>query len=364
MGLLSTVIDLDAIAHNTSWLKQQAGDAQLMCVVKADAYNHGADRVAGVMAAHGADQFGVATLREALRLRASGISQPVLAWVWEPGQDVEPAIDAGIDLGLPGLEHVERVVRLGRPARVALKVDTAMSRAGVVEADWDRAFSLLVDAPHVTVSGLFTHFACADVPEDPLNDLQIERFHRAIARAREFGLEVPVNHMANSPALLTRPDARFDLVRPGIALYGCNPVPGLDTPLRPAMRWESRVTVTKCISAGDGVSYGQTWQAPTDGRVAVVACGYADGLPRAIQGNLEVLIGSQRFPQVGRVCMDQVVVWLGEDASVQPGDRAVLFGSGAEGEMTADDFADALGTINYEVICSPHGRTTRTYVGG
>ncbi|MDO5077081.1 alanine racemase [Corynebacterium sp.] len=366
MNLLTTTIDLDAIAHNTRLLKRMAGGAQLMCVVKADGYNHGAAPVAATMAAHGADQFGVATLAEAVALREAGITQPILAWMWQPDQNIEAALEAGIELGVPSLAHIRRLADEGVVARVSLKLDTAMNRSGVDPTDWDAAFSMLAAAPNLTVTGLFSHFACADEPDNPLNNQQIAAMNRAISAARAAGLEVPVNHLANSPALLTRPDSFFEMVRPGIAVYGCNPVPGLATELRPAMTWESRVTVVKPIQAGEGVSYGQTWRAPSDGFTAVVACGYADGLPRAMQGGLEVTIGDSRYPQVGRVCMDQIVVWLGEGGApeVHPGDRAILFGPGTDGEMTADDFAAVLGTINYEVICSPHGRTTRTYLGG
>ena len=371
MNLLTITIDLDAIAHNTRLLKQKAAGAQLMCVVKADGYNHGAARVAATMAAHGADQFGVATLAEALALREAGITQPILAWIWTPDQDVVAALDAGIELGVPSLAHAAHLVSLRSPARVSVKVDTAMNRSGIDVAEWDTAFRMLIDAPHLTVTGLFSHLACADEPENPLNDRQVSLFRTAIDQARGVGLDVPVNHLVNSPGLLTRPDAYFDMVRPGIALYGYSPIPGLSAAaegLRPAMTWESRITVVKEIHAGEGVSYGQTWRAPSDGYTAVVACGYADGLPRALQGSLEVSINGRRYPQVGRVCMDQIVLWLGAGGEglppVQPGERAVLFGPAETGALTADDFAAALGTINYEVICSPHGRTIRAYLGG
>lgn len=363
MDLLTSVIDLDAIAHNTRLLKRHAGSAQLMGVLKADGYNHGALEVARVMAGAGADQFGVATLGEALALRGGGVDKPILAWIWDAAADLNPVLDAGIELGLPSIAHVERVCALGRPARVSLKLDTGLGRSGLVEDDWGKAFTLLRDAPNLNLTGLFTHFACADEVENPHNNLQIERFRKAIRRAREFGLEVPINHMANSAGLLMHPDSHFQLVRPGIALYGLSPIAGQQFDLRPAMSWIARVTVVKKLRAGEGVSYGLSWHAPEDGFVAIVPCGYADGLPRALQEKITVVINGRPYPQVGRVCMDQIVVWLDKD-TVPQGAQAILFGPGHNGEMTADTIATALGTINYEVVCSPRGRTNRTYIGG
>ena len=175
---------------------------------------------------------------------------------------------------------------------------------------------------------------------------------------------MPTNHLSNSPAALTRPDLNFEMIRPGLACYGLSPIPGVDAGLRPAMTWAARVSVVKKITAGEGVSYGHTWHAPSDGYTAVITVGYADGLPRAAQDALSVTIGGARYSQVGRVCMDQIVVWLGTEASVRAGDEALIFGPGEQGEMTADELADGLGTINYEAICRPSGRTVRKFKGG
>lgn len=354
---LTTTIDLDAIAHNTRLLKKLAGDAQLMCVVKADGYNHGAIKVAEVMAENGADQFGVATLDEAQALREGGVEKPILAWMWHPHQPLRE----DIDLGLPGLEHVRAAIDSGLNLRVTPKLDTGLNRSGIDEADWATAFQLLLDAPNITVTGLFSHLANGDVPDDPSIDEQAETFRRGINLARSMGLEVATNHLANSPASLTRPDLRFEMVRPGIACYGHSPVAGDDFGLRPAMTWSARVVAVKKVSAGEGVSYGLTWHAPADGYTTVIPVGYADGLTRAAQDALQVAIGGIRYPQVGRVCMDQIVLWLGEETDVSVGDQALIFGPGTSGEMTAAELAGALGTINYEIICAPGGRTVRGY---
>ncbi len=340
-----------------------AGPVALMAVVKADAYNHGVDRVAPVMATNGADAFGVATLGEALHLRSLGLTQPILCWIWSPEQDFRAAIDAGVDLAVISTRHARALVdaSAGTPVRVSVKVDTGLHRSGVDEADWEEVFTLLRDCPGIEVTGLFTHLACADDPSDPETDRQAESFSRAIGLARDLGLEVPVNHICNSPAALTRPDLYHGMIRPGVVLYGLEPVPGLDHGLRPAMSWVGDITVVKPIRAGEATSYGLTWRAEEDGFLAVVPAGYADGVPRMAQGRIRVGIGGRFYDQVGRVCMDQFVVSLGSNPhGVTPGDEAVIFG---EGGMSASELAASLGTINYEVICRPTGRTAREYEG-
>lgn len=357
MELLTTRIDLDAIAHNIRLIKEKVAPAQVMAVVKADAYNHGAVEVARALADNGADQFGVATLAEAHQLRDSGITQPILAWIWSPEQDVAAAAAKGISFGIPSLAHARAVADLD--CQVTIKVDTGLRRSGVPEDQWREVFELLRDSrAHVT--GLFSHLASADEAESPVTDAQSATFRRAIDLAREVGLEVPVNHIANSPATLLRPDLHHQMVRPGLIIYGLEPLPGLDHGLKPAMTWVGRVTISKRIKQGEGTSYNHTWHAPQNGNYCVVPVGYADGLPRAVQGHLEIGIGGKRYPQVGRVCMDQIVVWLGDD-TVAPGTEAVIFGAGG---MSATELADATGTINYEVICNPKGRTVRQYQGG
>lgn len=358
MHPLRTTIDLDAIAANTRQLKAQAGPARLMCVVKADAYNHGIERCVPVMRAAGADAFGVATFAEARRVREL-TDAPVLAWLW----DIAQPIPEGIDVAAPSLAHVHSLIDAPLTPTVYLKVETGMHRAGIDEADWAEAFELANQAEQqgaIKVAGLMSHLAAADDPEDPYTDAQAKAFRRAIAMAREAGLDVECNHIANSAAALTRPDLHFDMVRAGVALYGLEPVAGREHGLAPAMTWTSSVLAVKRVEAGDTVSYGRTWAAPSDGWTAVVGAGYADGVQRGWQGALQVGIGGTHYPQVGRVCMDQIVVWLGENTGgVAAGDRAVLFGAGG---VSATELADAAGTINYEVACTPKGRTVREYL--
>ena len=356
-------IDVGAIARNTRLLKERLGQTRLVCVVKADAYNHGADHVVPAIDEAGADAFGVATFDEAEQVR-SLTEKPVIAWLWEPGE----SIPEGVELGVPGLEHLEWLIEKDVRAPLHLVVDTGMNRSGIDEEDWGRAFTTAGEAG-LNVVGLMSHLACADEPNHPHNAEQRAAFSRAVNHAETCGLNVAHNHLANSPGALTSVDLVFNQVRAGIALYGLNPVapehegaPLIDVAaLTPAMTWAARLTAVKRIKQGEGASYGLTWTAPADGWTAVVPVGYADGLQRSWQGALEVAVGGTRYPQVGRVCMDQIIIWLGDNPeNVAVGDEAVIFGDGG---MSAAELADRAGTIHYEVVCAPHGRVRRVYGG-
>lgn len=357
---LTARIDLDAIAHNTRALKRQAGGARLVCVVKADAYNHGVDRVVPVMAINGADAFGVATLAEARAVRAI-TDLPIMSWLWDPGQE----LPEDIELVAPTREHLQVLIDAPFTPTTYLKVDTGMHRSGFDESQWDDVFALAAAAERegrIAVRGLMSHLAFADSPAEPYTSLQAGRFADALERARVAGLRPVCNHIANSAAVWTRPDLHFQQVRPGLSLYGLEPIPGDNHGLREAMTWVASILAVKPVSADDPVSYGLTWRAPDHGYTAVVAAGYADGVSRAWQPHLEVAVRGVRYPVVGRVCMDQLVIWLGQnEAGVKSGDEAVLFG---EGGMSATELAQRVGTINYEIVCAPKGRTQRQYRSG
>lgn len=333
-----------------------------MCVVKADAYGHGVEKVAPIMLKAGADVLGCATVDEAVALRKLGIDAELVAWMWEPDQDLSDALSSNIVIGVPSLAHAQVLVDIEVPVKVVIKVETGMHRNGVDPAQWDEVFTVLRDAEHIEVTGLMSHLACADEPDNPHTDIQAAEFQQAVDRARELGLECPINHLANSPATLTRKDLHFDQVRVGLACYGLEPVAGLDHGLEPAMTWAANIINVKPIKKGESSCYGLTWTAPADGYLAVVPVGYADGLPRSIQGSLEVTISGKSYPHVGRVSMDQIVVDLGENPfGVSPDDEVIIFG---EGGQSATQLADVAGTINYEIVCRPTGRTKRTYEGG
>jgi alanine racemase len=364
------LVDLGAIAHNVRVLREHAGSAQVMAVVKADAYGHGAVQAGRAALAAGAAELGVATLDEAVALRDGGITGPVLAWLHPPGTDFAPALSADVQIAVSSerqiAELLDAVSRTGRTAEVTIKVDTGLNRNGVSLADFPAVLTALqraVAADAIRLRGIMSHLANGDVPDDPLNDLQAQRFTDVIAEARRRGIEFEVAHLSNSPSAMARPDLGFDMVRPGIAVYGLSPIPDRgDMGLRPAMTLKCAVTMVKPVKAGDGVSYGHTWIAERDTNLALLPIGYADGLYRPLGGRIDVLINGRLRRSVGRVCMDQFVVDLGPGTpDVTEGDEAILFGPGTSGEPTAQHWADLLGTIHYEVVTSPRGRVVRTY---
>lgn len=367
------VIDLDAVAHNVRVLREHAGPAQVMAVVKADGYGHGATEVARAALAAGVAELGVATVDEALALRRDGITAPVLAWLHPPGTDFAPALQADVQIGISSVAQLADLVaaaeRTGRTAAVTIKVDTGLNRSGVSAGEYPATLDALARAAaagSVRVRGIMSHLVSGDEPDNPLNDLQAQRFSAALAEARRRGVDYEVAHLSNSPSLMTRPDLAFDMVRPGIAVYGLSPIPGRgDMGLRPAMTLKCPVAMVKAVAAGEGVSYGHAWVAERDTAVALLPIGYADGVFRALSGRLGVLINGRLRPGVGRICMDQLLVDVGPGRpDVAEGDEAVLFGPGTAGELTAQSWADLLGTIHYEVVTGPRGRVRRAYQGG
>jgi alanine racemase len=348
-------VDLDAIRDNLALIRGSTA-AEVMAVVKGDGYGHGMVPVARAAIEAGATWLGGCTLGEALELRAAGITAPVLAWLLAPGVPLHEGVAADVDLSAATLSGLADVVaaarRVGRPARVHLKIDTGLSRSGALPADWP---ALIEEAAKgqadgvVEVVGVWSHFACADEPGHPSIDAQLEQFEAALAVAGRYGITPRYRHFANSAAILTRPDAHFDLVRAGIAMYGLSPIPSRDFGLRPAMTARARVMLTKRVPAGQGVSYGHTYVTPAETTLAVVPFGYADGVPRAASSGGPVALGGRVRHIAGRVCMDQVVVDCGDD-EVAAGDLAVLFGPGDNGEPTADDWARVCDTINYEIV--------------
>lgn len=365
---VQTVVDLAAIAHNVRLLREYSGGAAVMAVVKADGYNHGAVEVSTAALAAGAAALGVTSITEGLQLREAGIAAPILSWLNTIHGDFAAAVAADIEIGVSSvaqLHAVEQAARaLHRTATVTVKVDTGLNRNGVSETEYPQLLVLLQKLcaeEVVTLRAMFSHLAHADNPRHPVIDVQRDRFLAAVALAKEHGLQPHVLHLANSAATLTRRDLAFDMVRPGIAVYGLSPVRDLAVDLRPAMTFQARVALVKQVAAGAGVSYGHDWIAPADTTVALLPAGYADGVPRALGGKVPVRIGQRQYPMIGRVCMDQLVVDLGDNAAgVAEGDLAVLFGPGPD-DPSAQQWADALGTIHYEVVCSPRGRTVRRY---
>ncbi|ONI73389.1 alanine racemase [Actinosynnema sp. ALI-1.44] len=352
-----TVVDLDSLRHNVALLADRA-QVPVMAVVKADGYGHGAVPVAKAALEAGATWIGAASPAEAVDLRKAGVEAPILAWLHAPDEDLSDAIAAGVDLGVSSVAEL----RATEGARIHLKIDTGLNRNGCSAEEWP---DLVQAARDHDVHGIWSHLASADELGNPSIDLQAKRFDHAYEIARAAG-HTPIRHIANSAAALTRPDLAYDMVRVGIAMYGLNPVPRHED-LRPVMTFRSSVVSTKLTRAGEGVSYGHTWIAERDTTLALVPVGYADGVPRGLSGRFEVFLAGRRRPVVGRVCMDQIVVDCGDnrgDDPVNPGDEVILFGPGAHGEPTAREWADKLGTIDYEIVTNMYRpRVRRRYVG-
>ncbi|ADP84174.1 alanine racemase [Pseudofrankia inefficax] len=365
-------IDLDAVRASTAELVARAGSAATMAVVKADGYGHGMLPCARAALDAGATWLGVAVIEEALALRAAGITVPVMSWLMSPGEPLDAAIGAQIDLSASApwaLAEIAAAARsTGRPARVHLKADTGLGRAGATDADWpglcDAAAALRAEGV-LDVVGVWSHFAFADAPGHPTVQGQIGRFTDAVEIAEKAGLRPEVRHLANSAATLVSPEAHFDLVRPGISIYGLSPGPDVgrsaELGLRPAMRLAARVALAKRVPPGTGVSYAHRYVTDSETTLALVPLGYADGVPRAATNLGEVLLAGRRRRIAGTVCMDQFVLDVGDD-QVAEGDEAVLFGPGDAGEPTADDWAAALGTINYEIVTRIGPRVPRIYL--
>ncbi len=363
-------IDLGAIRDNVALLNA-ATSAEIMAVVKADGYGHGAVESARAALEGGATWLGVCTLEEAAQIRAAGGPlevAPMLAWLWLPGQPVEAAIRQRVDLGVSSSAQLAAVIEgarsSGLPAGTHMKIDTGLSRGGAAATDW---ISLLEEAARaqadglIEVVGVWSHLANADALGHESIDRQLAQFHEALEAAKRVGIVPRVRHLANSAALLSRPDTHFDLIRLGIAMYGLPPVETV-LPLRPAMTARARVIHSKRLAAGEGVSYGHTYVTQRPATVAVVPIGYADGVPRHASNVGPVQIGGARYTIAGRVCMDQFVVDVG-DAEVCDGDEVVLFGPGDAGEPTAEDWARAVETISYEIVARMgSGRVPRTHV--
>jgi alanine racemase len=366
----SADVDLAALRANVATLGALVRPALLMVVVKADGYGHGMLPCARAARAAGADWLGVATPAEALALREDGDAGPLLAWLYGVDEDLTPLVAAAVDVSVNTLDQLSHLVGAAataeRQARVHLKIDTGLSRNGAADTEWDALCAAAAEAEEVgalQVVGVWSHLAAADEPGHPSVALQVTAFEDACARARAAGLRPALRHLANSAGALVVPEARYDLVRVGIAAYGVDPAPGLaaraGVVLRPVMTLRAQLAQVKDLAAGAGVSYGWTWVAEEPTAVGLVPLGYADGVPRHASNRAQVQLAGGRAPVRGRVCMDQLVVELPGPAAI--GDEVVLFGPGSAGEPTAAAWAEWCGTIGYEIVTRVGARVPRRY---
>lgn len=366
------LIDLSAIEYNIKRLLSGT-KAEGLAVVKADAYGHGLVPVAKRALSAGAKWLGTALLEEAVALRDSSIDAPIIAWLTPVSDDFESAIRKRIDLAIPSIEHLHAVMKsseaLGISPRIHLEVDTGMSRGGALK-EWN---SLLTETAKfanigkLEVIGIWSHFARADEPGHSFNEEQRENFNLRVTEARELGIVPKLLHLSNSAATMSHSAAHFDLVRLGIAMYGLSPdvesMGGSDSlNLKPAMSLRAQLHLVKDVPAGSQVGYGGTAITSRDTRLGVVAMGYADGVPRNANSNAGVLVGNRRAPIIGRVSMDQFVVEIGNDSIAHAGDWAYLIGSEGGDGYTADAWARACGTINYEIVTRIGPRVPRVFI--
>jgi len=363
-------IDLDAITANVAALKAQAAAPRLMAVVKADGYGHGLVPAARAALAGGADWLAVALVEEGRALRAAGVSAPTLVMVEPPAPAIGPLLDAALTPAVYTPAFIEALdlavaERGSDPVPVHLKLDTGMRRVGVPQAGWDSVLRRIRAARRLHLEGLWSHFAVADEPGHPFVAHQSREFRRGIDLAASLGMRPDLCHLCNSAGTLHLHEDHYDMVRPGLAVYGLEPAPGLagSCPLRPAMSFRSRLSLVKPLAAGEAVSYGLRWTALKDTTIGTVPAGYADGVVRALSNRGEVVVGGRRVPIVGTVCMDQFLVDLGDQGG-REGDDVALIGAQDGAAVTADEWAAWLGTINYEIVCGIGKRVPRVYVGG
>lgn len=370
------VIDLGAVGRNLDRVRELAGDAAVMAVVKADAYGHGMGPVARAARARGTEWLGVALPSEALALRAMGDEGRILAWLWAPREAAIPAcVRAGVDLSISSAWALDEIADAARQvdvtARVHLKIDTGLSRNGIVASDWlpllDRVLAATAEG-RIEVEGIWSHLADADLPGASSVPRQLDGFLEALDQAQAMGVSPRLRHLSNSGGLWAHPECRFDLVRTGIAMYGLTPAPELGSPadlgLTPAMTLLARLANVKAVDPGTSVSYGSAWTTERTTRLGLIPVGYGDGIPRSAGGLVEVTMAGRRYPAVGRVAMDQFVVDLGPSGVLPAaGDDVHLFGPGRNGESTADEWAATLGTIGYEIVTRIGPRVPREYIG-
>jgi len=367
--LRELIIDLDAIAANLATMRSKVSAPLVLGVVKADAYGHGMIQVARKLEAAGIDYLGVADIEEALELRDAQIDLPILAWLHSPTENFVRAVDAGIELGVANVEQLGRVAKaaehLGRVARVHLKVDTGLGRNGATAAEWPELLKFahgLVAEGFIQVVAIFSHLSSTGPQEDLA---QINRFDEACKVAREAGVEFEMRHLTASDGSLNYPQAHYEMVRIGVALYGLSPFAdhhSNEYDLRPAMTATAMVTQTKRVEAGQGVSYGYMHRTADETTLALIPVGYAEGLPREASGRAKVSIDGKNYAVSSRIAMDQFVIDVG-DESVRAGDLVTIFGDPAAGVPSADDWAEAANTINYEIVTRMGGRFKRRYLG-
>ena len=364
-------INLAAIAENLKFIKSKTS-AQVLAVVKADAYGHGLINVAKAAEKSGADWLGTALLEEGIALRNGGITKPIISWLTPIGEDFRTAINLDIDLSVSSIELLNEVILVGKSInkvpRVHIEIDTGMNRGGFGD-DWGLLLPEIVKAVkanEIKAIGIWSHFARADEPNEVMNKTQLDVFTQKVKQLNDAGVSPEFIHIANSAASLSNEAAHKNIIRWGIGLYGLSPDvinmgDSKSLGLKPAMKLFAKLQLVKAVKAGQSVGYGGTAITKSDTKLGVVTLGYADGVPRNANNSAGIFVAGKRAPIIGRVSMDQFVVDLGTDSSAKTGDEVIVFGDGSQGEYTIDEWAKACGTINYEIVTRIGVRVPRIY---
>ncbi len=361
-------VDLEAIKENISSLKNLiAPSALFMAVVKANAYGHGAVEVARVALEGGAERLGVVMVEEALELKEAGITQPIHLLAEPPVAAIPLIVKEDIIPAVYSLAFIRALNREAAKAekrqKVHVKLDTGMNRVGLPIEQVENFFSEITSLSNLEVEGIFTHFALADNPQSDFTLIQLERFLKAVKKIEAYTI-IPLKHVANSGAAIFFPQTHLDMVRVGIALYGLHPSRASKGKinLKPALSWKTKISYLKTVPAGQGISYGHSFVTNVETRIATLPVGYADGYTRLLSNRCHVLIKGKRCPAIGTICMDQFMVDVTSVNGVEAGDEVVLIGKQGNEEITADELAEILGTINYEIVCKIDSRIPRIYL--
>lgn len=359
-------VNLAAIQHNIKEIKGKVqGKAKICAVVKANAYGHGVIAVAKTAIEAGADYLAVAILNEALELRQAGFLEPILILGFTPLEQADQVVAHDIEQAVFTMEAAEELSKAAalqnKIAKIHLKVDTGMSRIGIIPQQAGDLASQIQAMPNIEIVGMFSHFATADSADKSFAYEQLAKFKTAIASVESKGIDIPIKHIANSATILEIPEAHFDMVRAGVILYGLWPSDEVkkDIDLRPAMQLRAKVAYVKTMPANRGISYGQIFRTARESKIATIPIGYADGWTRMLTGKVRVQVNGKLVPIVGKICMDQCMADVTDIGEVKVGDEVVLFGSD---QVTIDDIANLLGTINYEIVCMVGKRVPRVYI--
>jgi alanine racemase len=369
-GSTRALVSLDAFRHNLGCVRSYCREGtRIMAVVKANAYGHGLIELSREAIRGGSEYLAVARVSEALEIRRSGISHPLLVFEVPPLSMIDPAMGEGIELSVSTAEGGVSISRVasqrGGKAAVHVKVDTGMGRLGFPDDTAPEGIASLLRLPHMELAGVYSHFATSEDSDGSFAKAQIARFNEVIEKLRRMGIEVPLRHMANSGAVISMPEAHFEMVRPGIMLYGYPPSRSMPErhPVRPVLSLVSNISMLRSVVKGTSISYGRRYFTRGNTTIATVPAGYADGYSRLLTNRASALIRGNLYPVVGTICMDHLMIDVGPEPECQTGDEVTFIGADGSRSITAWDIAETLGTIPYEVTCLISDRVPRLFVG-